>query len=81
MGLFQQSLQGIVSGSGGVNVGTSANAKPVSHIDVLKAVKEPQALKDREGWERFSFQVETYLALMDPEFFDELEMARAATGS
>eukprot|EP00435_Cladocopium_sp_Y103_P016802 s3763_g4.t1 len=40
--------------------GSSAGAKiPVSHIDVLKSVKLPQSLKDREQWERLTFHVET----------------------
>ena len=61
----------------------SSDAKPagsdraVSHIDVLKAVKQPQSLKDH--WEKFVFQVETYLALLDSGYPEALEDARKAT--
>eukprot|EP00435_Cladocopium_sp_Y103_P044062 s2889_g12.t1 len=61
------------------SAGSSAAGRPVSHIDVLKAVKQPQSLKDREQWERFSFQLETYLALLNEEFPDELHEARKST--
>ena len=40
--------------------GSSAN-KTVKHLDVLKAVRQPQSLKDRDGWQKFRSQVETYL--------------------
>ena len=46
---------------------------------MLKAVKQPQSLKDRDQWERFSFQVETYLALLNEEFPDELDETRKRT--
>ena len=49
-----------------------AAGRPVSHIDVLKSLKQPQSLKDRDQQECFSFQVETYLALLSEEFPDEL---------
>ena len=42
-------------------------------MDVLKSVKQPQSLKDRDQW------VETYLALLSDEFPDELDMARKGT--
>ena len=42
-------------------------------------MKQPQSLKDRDQWERFSFQVETYLALLEPKFPAELEEARKLT--
>ena len=60
----------------------SSDAKPagsdraVSHIDVLKAVKQPQSLKGRDHWEKFVFQVETYLALLDSGYPEALEDAR-----
>ena len=70
------------SGAGsGQHPGAGSPADPsraVQHIDVLKSVKQPQSLKDREHWERFSFQVETYLALLDPEYPSGLEDARKA---
>ena len=53
-----------------------AAGRPVSHIDVLKSLKQPQSLKDRDQQECFSFQVETYLALLREEFPDDLEVAR-----
>ena len=34
--------------------GSSAN-KTVKHLDVLKAVRQPQSLKDRDGWQKFGF--------------------------
>ena len=34
--------------------GSSAN-KTVKHLDVLKAARQPQSLKDRDGWEKFGF--------------------------
>ena len=46
---------------------------------MLKSVKQPQSLKDREQWERFTFQVETYLALINEEFPTDLEEARKST--
>ena len=46
---------------------------------MLKAVKQPQSLKDRDQWERFSFQVETYLALLNEKFPDELDETRKRT--
>ena len=61
------------------SAGSSAAGRPVSHIDVLKSVKQPHSLKDRDQWERFSFQVETYLALPSEEFPDELDTARKST--
>ena len=63
----------------------SPDAKPagsdraVSHIDVLKAVKQPQSLKGRDHWEKFVFQVETYLALLESGYPEALEDARKAT--
>ena len=87
MALLQQSLQqtanvGVAQGqvpplqSAGTPAGSS---KPVNHIDVLKSVKQPQSLKDRDQWERFSFQVETYLALLDENFPADLDNARKLT--
>ena len=82
LGQLQQSLQNggaagaVPQPSAGSSAGTS---KPVSHIDVLKSVKQPQSLKDREQWERFTFQVETYLALINEEFPTDLEEARKST--
>ena len=55
--------------------GSSAN-KTVKHLDVLKAVRQPQSLKDRDGWEKLGFQVQTYLALLDSEYPVSLEAAR-----
>ena len=46
---------------------------------MLKSVKQPQSLKDRDQWERFSFQVETYLALLDENFPADLDNARKLT--
>ena len=46
---------------------------------MLKSVKQPQSLKDREQWERSTFQVETYLALINEEFPTDLEEARKST--
>ncbi|CAJ1369087.1 unnamed protein product, partial [Effrenium voratum] len=43
------------------------------HMDVMKAVRTPQNLKDRDGWEKFVFQTETYSM---PEV---LEMSHKAT--
>ena len=45
----------------------------------MKAVKAPQSLKDRDGWERFVFQVETYLAFIDGEMPVQLDRCRKAT--
>ena len=45
--------------------GSAANSGYMRHMDVMKAVKAPQSLKDRDQWERFAFQVETYLAFLD----------------
>ena len=85
--LLQQSLQQTanVGGAQGQvpplqSAGTPAgSSKPVNHIDVLKSVKLPQSLKDRDQWERFSFQVETYLALLDENFPADLDNARKLT--
>ena len=84
MALLQQSLQqtanvGVAQGqvpplqSAGTPAGSS---KPVNHIDVLKSVKQPQSLKGRDQWERFSFQVETYLVLLDENCPADLDNAR-----
>ena len=35
-------------------------APTLQHVDVMKAVKVSQFLKDWNGWKRFVFQVETY---------------------
>jgi len=56
-----------------------AAGRPVSHIAVLKSLKQTQSLKDRDQQECFSFQVETYLALLSEEFPDELDAARKST--
>ena len=62
------------------SAGTPAgSSKPVNHIDVLKSVKQPQSLKDQDQWERFSFQVETYLALLRENFPADLDNARKLT--
>ena len=80
MTLLQASLTGAGQGQHPQqSAGSSAAGRPVSHIDVLKSVKQPQSLKDRDQWERFSFQVETYLALLREEFPDDLEVARKKT--
>ena len=87
MALLQQSLQQTanVGGAQGQvpplqSAGTPAgSSKPVNHIDVLKSVKQPQSLKGRDQWERFSFQVETYLALLDENFPADLDNARKLT--
>ena len=78
--LLHASLTGVGQGQlPQQSAGSSAAGRPVSHIDVLKAVKQPQPLKDRDQWERFSFQVETYLAVLNEKFPDELEEARKRT--
>ena len=78
--LLQASLTGVGQGQHPqYSAGSSAVGRPVSHIDVLKAVKQPQSLKDRDQWERFSFQVETYLALLDEAFPEGLDDARKST--
>ena len=78
--LLQASLTGAGQGQHPQqSAGSSAAGRPVSHIDVLKSVKQPRSLKDRDQWERFSFQVETYLALLSEEFPDELDTARKNT--
>ena len=51
----------------------------MKHVVVLKAVKQPQSLKEKDQWERFGFQVDAYLALLDAEYPVELEKARKAT--
>lgn len=51
----------------------------MKHVDVLKAVKQPQSLKEKDQWERFGFHVDAYLALLDAEYPIELEKARQAT--
>ena len=83
--VFEQRLHGVttllrasVKGAGQSqhpqqSAGSSAAGRPVSHIDALKPVKQPQSLKDRDQW------VETYLALLSDEFPDELDMARKGT--
>ena len=78
--LLQASLTGVGQGQHPQHsAGSSAVGRPVSHIDVLKAVKQPQSSKDRDQWERFSFQVETYLALLDEAFPEGLDDARKST--
>lgn len=59
-----------------VSAAGSSASKTVKHLGVLKAVRQPQSLKDRDGWEKFGFQVETYLALLDSEYPVSLEAAR-----
>ena len=74
--LLQPSLTGAGQGQHPQpSAGSSAAGRPVSHIDVLKSVKQPQSLKDRGQWERFSFRVGTYLALLSEEFPDDLDVA------
>ena len=81
MALLQQSLQQTASAAGAGAPPSAGNpaSRLVSHIDVLKSVKQPQSLKDRDQWERFSYQVETYLALLEPKFPADLEEARKLT--
>ena len=64
----------------GRDVASEADAsRTLQHVDVMKAVKAPQSLKDRDGWERFVFQVETYLAFIDGEMPVQLDRCRKAT--
>ena len=80
--LLQASLTGAGQGQHPQqSAGSSAAGRPVSYIDVLKSVKQPHSLKDRDQWERFSFQVETYPAFLGEEFLDELDAARKNTTS
>ena len=61
----------------GKGVASEADAsRTLQHVDVMKAVKAPQSLKDRDGWERFVFQVETYLAFIDGEMYSWIAVAK-----
>ena len=68
-----------VAGADGTIRAAGSSAGYVKHVDVLKAVKQPQSLKEKDQWERFGFQVDAYLALLDAEYPVELEKARKAT--
>ena len=66
----------------GPSATAAAGSRPsgiMHHMDVMKAVRTPQNLKDRDGWEKFVFQTETYLAFMDGSMPEVLEMSRKAT--
>ena len=67
------------AGADGTIRAAGSSAGYVKHVDVLKAVKQPQSLKEKDQWERFGFQVDAYLALLDAEYPVELEKARKAT--
>ncbi|CAE7394224.1 RE2 [Symbiodinium sp. CCMP2592] len=43
---------------------------------LLKSMRLPTSLKGRDDWERFAFQAETYLAVVDTRYPAELEIAR-----
>ena len=59
---FQQYLTQIGNAAGASSPPKQSAGNPtgsdrvVSHIDVLKAVKQLQSLKDRDHWENFTFQ-------------------------
>ena len=65
-----------VSGAAAGADGTGVRGPYLKHIDVMRAVKQPQGLKDREQWEKFAFQVETYLAFLDGTLPDSMDKAR-----
>ena len=58
--------------SAAVSAAGSSAGKTVKHLDVLKAARQPQSLKDRDGWGN-GFQVQTYLTLLDSEYPVEAE--------
>ena len=49
-----------VAGADGTIRAAGSSAGYVKHVDVLKAVKQPQSLKEKDQWERFGFQVDAY---------------------
>ncbi|CAE7832753.1 RE2 [Symbiodinium sp. CCMP2592] len=51
-----------------------AQASGGGHL--LKSMRLPTSLKGRDDWERFAFQAESYLAVVDTRYPAELEVAR-----
>ncbi|CAE7681372.1 unnamed protein product [Symbiodinium sp. CCMP2592] len=51
-----------------------AQASGGGHL--LKSMRLPTSLKGRDDWERFAFQAESYLAVVDTMYPAELEVAR-----
>ena len=51
-----------------------AQASGGSHL--LKSMRLPAAFKGRDDWERFAFQAESYLVVVDTRYPLELEVAR-----
>ncbi|CAE7295435.1 unnamed protein product [Symbiodinium sp. CCMP2592] len=51
-----------------------AQASGGGHL--LKSMRLPAAFKGRDDWERFAFQAESYLAVVDTRYPAELEVAR-----
>ena len=75
---MQRMVQELQS-SAGLTASPSASVPAFKGTDLLKqAVQPPKALAEKahQDWERFVFQVETYLALMDATFPKHLDEAR-----
>ena len=65
-----RAVSGVAADAGG----TGVRGPYLKHIDVMQAVL--QGLKDREQWEKFAFQVETYPAFLDGTLSESMEKAR-----
>ncbi|CAE7208532.1 unnamed protein product [Symbiodinium sp. CCMP2592] len=74
-----QRQQGLAAAAATAAVATAAPA-PASQASggghLLKSMQLPTSLKGRDDWERFAFQAETYLAVVDTRYPAELEVAR-----
>ncbi|CAE7562226.1 unnamed protein product [Symbiodinium sp. CCMP2592] len=77
--LSAQRQQGLAAAAATAAVATAAPA-PASQASggghLLKSMRLPTSLKGRDDWERFAFQAESYLAVVDTRYPAELEIAR-----
>ncbi|CAE7226937.1 unnamed protein product [Symbiodinium sp. CCMP2592] len=77
--LSAQRQQGLAAAAATAAAATAAPA-PASQASggghLLKSMRLPTSLKGRDDWERFAFQAESYLAVVDTRYPAELEIAR-----
>ncbi|CAE7832738.1 unnamed protein product [Symbiodinium sp. CCMP2592] len=78
--LAAQRQQGLAAAAATVAAATAAPAPAPAQASggghLLKSMRLPTSLKGRDDWERFAFQAESYLAVVDTRYPAELEVAR-----
>ncbi|CAE7358923.1 unnamed protein product [Symbiodinium sp. CCMP2592] len=78
--LAAQRQQGLAAAAATVAAATAAPAPAPTQASggghLLKSMRLPTSLKGRDDWERFAFQAESYLAVVDTRYPAELEIAR-----